>query len=181
MHIKTMLEVLHPCAEAITDRFHGWTLIVSDKPGMMLGDNPIIKLGLPPQNVKLPKDVAWFKSRGSGYNAADHIILPLGRDRWLRLSPEHSNRIEHCGEAEVDAINKQMAKQAWESIYCHPDNSSTLSNIEFDLPYPPIVDLTGPSDFKVGVDGIGGSTDRHKPIPHKTVDEWDWNGGSIDD
>lgn len=179
-HIKTMLETLEPCAEAILNRFNGWTLFVSNKPGLLLGDNPIVKLGVSTQDVKLPKNVAQFKMGGVGYGNADHIILPLGRDKWLSLSPEYSSRIENCGEAEVDVINEQMVKQAWESIYCHPDDAPTLSNAEFDLPYPPLMDLIGATDFKVRVDGIGASTDRHKLIPHRTADEWEWTGERIE-
>ena len=180
LYVKTMLKSLMPFAEAIFSRFFGWTLYISDEPGLLLGDNPILKPENHLKDITSPKDIAIFKSGRMGYYNADYLILPLGRDRWMKLTPEHHSRKELCGKSEVDKVNRLVVEQAWDSIYCHPDDASKLESAEFDLPHPPLMGLSGPTNFKVGVDGIGGPTDRHRPIPHRTADEWDWNEDSID-
>ena len=180
LYITSILESIYPLAEGIVNRFSGWTLYISDKPGLFLGDNPIIKSGMPIDSTRFPQDAACFSGKGVGCLNADSIILPLGRDRWLELSQDDTSRKKFCGIEDVRRINGLMVDQAWESIYCHPDDASALSDMEFSLPYPQLMELTGPAKYHVPVDGVNRPTDRHRPMPHSLAEEWDWESDGID-
>jgi hypothetical protein len=131
-----------------------WAVVKFPENGLVLTDKPVVL-------YKKPENRSPFM--GVGLASADEIWLPLDRSTALILHTDEviGDRVFPApAGVTVDTFNQMVVGQAYQEVYCHPDDVARLKRITLPKSNRPLMQASGTDWVKGKTDGVNEPLNR---------------------
>ena len=151
-YVRMMLDEAHAMMPHFLTRF--FTVFHWSTPGLVLCDRPV-SLVQAEQNRK--------PGRSFGVIDSDEVLVPLDRQTALILHRDPVIAqciVEDPDGYTIDEFNQITVSNAAREIYCHPNDVSRLSGLEFPKPDAPVLLVEADPRMAVKADGVNATPTR---------------------
>lgn len=147
--VSQMLELGRDLGLTMLDRYYA--VVTLTELGLALPDRPIFLYQRPENRHPLA---------GVGFGTADEIWVPLARRTLLVLhsDPSIGDMFATASPEMMADKNQGFIHNAWDEIYCHPDDAARITQLEMPSPERPLFGVGGAHDTPS--DGVNDAPSR---------------------